>query len=44
MTHTEHTDQSHLVCEKSSFLAVAARHKVDLLAYEDDTVGVMPSV
>ena len=42
MTHKEHTDQSHLVWEGSSFLAVA-RHKVDLLAYEDDAVGVMPS-
>ncbi len=44
MTHTEHTDESHLVWEGSSFLAVAARQKVDLLAYEDDAGGVMPSV
>ena len=43
MTHTEHTDESHLVWEGSPFLAVAARHKVDVLAYEDEAVGVMPS-
>ncbi len=43
MTHAEHTYQSHLVWEGSSFLAVAAHHKVDVLAYEDDAVGVMPS-
>lgn len=30
-------------CQLLSFLAVAARHKVDVLAYEDDAVGVMPS-
>jgi organic hydroperoxide reductase OsmC/OhrA len=30
-------------CQLLSFLAVAARHKVDVVAYEDEAVGVMPS-
>jgi organic hydroperoxide reductase OsmC/OhrA len=30
-------------CQLLSFLAVAARHKVDVLGYEDRAVGVMPS-
>jgi len=30
-------------CQLLSFLAVAAQHEVDVLAYEDHAVGVMPS-
>jgi organic hydroperoxide reductase OsmC/OhrA len=30
-------------CQLLSFLAVAARNKVDVLGYEDKAVGVMPS-
>ncbi len=29
-------------CQLLSFLAVAARHKVDVVSYEDTAVGVMP--
>ena len=29
-------------CQLLSFLAIAARHRVDVLAYEDEAVGVMP--